>query len=177
MAGDQLRLRFKHLGKTCLEGGGYAGVQLLPTPPEQALISCVTHQRVLEDVGGCRRNAAAKDKLRGDKAIERCEKLGLRQRNDGRKQFVVELPADAGADLRNLLHWGEAVEARHQRVVQGRRNRQRREWPVEDVAVASILEQSGFEHGFGQLLGEERYALRPRQNLLKHFRRAAPYRR
>ena len=73
VAGDQLRLRFKHLGKARLDGVGYAGVQLLPTLSKQAFISCVAHQRVLEDVGGCRGNAAAEDKLRGDKVIERCK--------------------------------------------------------------------------------------------------------
>ena len=41
--------------------------------------------------------------------------IGVRQRNDGGKQFVIELPAEAGADLRNLFHHRcEAVEARHQ---------------------------------------------------------------
>jgi hypothetical protein len=34
----------------------------------------------------------------------RKEKLGVRQRNDGGKQFVIELPAEAGADLCNLFH-------------------------------------------------------------------------
>ena len=76
-------------------------MQVLATLPEQALISGVTHQCVLEDVGGCRRNAAAEDELGSDQSIERCLEIGLRQRNDGGKQFVIELPADAGADLRN----------------------------------------------------------------------------
>ena len=148
----------------------YAGVQCLPALSEQAFISGVSHQCVLEYVGGCRGNAAAEDKLRGDESIERCLKLGLRQRNDGGKQFVIELPADAGADLRNLFHhWCEAVEARHQRIVQGGWNSQRRQRPGEDVAVSDVAEQSGFEHGFGELLREERHALRARQNLLKHF--------
>ena len=85
---------------------GYAGVQCLPALSEQAFISGVSHQCVLEDVGGCRGNAAAEDELGGDQSIERCLEIGLRQRNDGGKQFVIELPADAGADLCNLLHPG-----------------------------------------------------------------------
>ena len=79
---------------------------VLPALPEQAFISGVSHQCVLEYVGGCRGNAAAEDKLRGDQSIERCLKIGVRQRNDGGKQFVIELPADAGADLCNLLVTG-----------------------------------------------------------------------
>src|SRR5262245_48751279 len=66
VAGDQLRLCFDDLGKSQLDGASYAGVQVLPTLPEQAFISCVSHQRVLEYVGGCRSGAAAEDKLCGD---------------------------------------------------------------------------------------------------------------
>src|SRR6516225_4272704 len=54
MAGDQLRLCFDDLGKSQLDGAGYASVQVLPALPEQAFISCVSYQRVLEHVGGCR---------------------------------------------------------------------------------------------------------------------------
>ena len=157
-------------GKSRLERAGDPRMQFLATLPQQALISGVTHQRVLEDVGGRRRNTAAKDKLGRDQTIQRCLKIGLRQRNDGRKQLVIELAANAGADLGHLLHRGEPIEARHQRVVQRRWYRQRRERPVENVAIAGVPEQSGFEHGFGQFLGEERHALRPRQDLLEHFR-------
>jgi hypothetical protein len=40
--------------------------KLIAELPEQAFISCVSYQRVLEHVGGCRGDAAAEDKLRGD---------------------------------------------------------------------------------------------------------------
>src|SRR5262249_21056148 len=48
-----------------LDGASYAGVQVLPALPEQAFISCVSDHCMLEDVGGCRSNAAAENKLRG----------------------------------------------------------------------------------------------------------------
>ncbi len=66
VTGDQFRLCLDNLRKSHLDGPCYAGVQVLPTLPEQALISCVSDHRVFEDVGGCWRNAAAEDKLRGD---------------------------------------------------------------------------------------------------------------
>src|SRR5262245_16142246 len=66
MASDQLRLCFDDLGKSQLDGAGNAGVKVLPALPEQAFISRVSDHRMLEHVGGCRSNAAAEDKLRGD---------------------------------------------------------------------------------------------------------------
>ena len=65
-----------------------------------------------------------------------------------------EFPADHRAGLRDLLHWGEPVEPGHQRVMQGRRNLERHERPGEHVVIARIGEQTGFEHGLGQLLDE-----------------------
>jgi hypothetical protein len=145
VTGDQLRSGFKGVRKTLFKRGGDVRMQLLATLPEQALIGGVTHQRVLKDVGGRRRNAAAEDELGSDQTIQRGHEIGLRQRNDCRKQLVVELAANAGADLCHLLRRGEPIEARHQRVVQRRRYRQRREWPIENITVASVSEQSGFK--------------------------------
>ena len=90
---------------------------------------------------------------------------------------MIELPAEAGADLCNLFHHRcEAIEARHQRIAQGSWDGQRRQRPGEDVAVPGVAKKSRFEHGFGELLREKRHALRPRQNLLQHFggQRLAP---
>ena len=70
-----------------------------------------------------------------------------------------ELAADRGADLRHLLDGGEAVEARHQRIVQRRRDRERRQGAGELIAVAGVREQAGFEHRLGQLLDEQRHAV------------------
>ena len=66
VTGDHLWLRVNHLGKPRLDGVGYAGVQYLPTLSKQAFISCVSHQCVLEYIGGRRGHAAAEDKFRGD---------------------------------------------------------------------------------------------------------------
>ena len=60
------------------------------------------------------------------------------RRRDRGEQLVGELAADHGADLGDLLDRGEAVEAGHQRVVQRRRDRERRQRAGELVAVARI---------------------------------------
>ena len=54
--------------------------------------------------------------------------------------------------------------------MQRRWYRQRREWPIENITVASVSEQSGFKDSLREFFGKERHALRPRQDLLEYFR-------
>ena len=82
-----------------------------------------------------------------------------------------ELAADHGGDLGHLLDRREAVEAGHQRVVQGRRDRERRQRAGQLVAVAGVGEQAGFEHRLGQLLDEQRHAVGARHDLLEDLGR------
>ena len=70
-----------------------------------------------------------------------------------------ELAADRGADLRDLLDRGEAVEARKQRVVERRGDRERRQRAGKLVAVARVREQARLEHRLGQLLDEQGHAV------------------
>ena len=53
-----------------------------------------------------------------------------------------ELAADHRGGLSDLLDRGEAVEARHQGIVQRRRDRERRQRAGELVAVAGVGEQA-----------------------------------
>ncbi len=87
-----------------------------------------------------------KDELRGNQTFQSRREIAVLQRNDSRKQIVVELAANACAYLCDFLYRGEPIEAGHQGVVQGYGYRQRREWPVENVTVAGVPEQSGFKH-------------------------------
>ena len=79
---------------------------------------------------------------------------------------MAELATDHGADLRDLLDRREAVEARHQQVVQGRRDRERRQGAGQLVAIAGVREQARFQHRLGQLLDEQRHAVGARHDLL-----------
>ncbi len=124
MTGDQLRLRFDKLWKQRFDRRGNPRVQLLSASLEQAFVGGVAHQGVLEDVGSGRREASPENELCCNQAIKRCGEFRLWHRHDRRKQLVIELAANTGSDLRDLLHRSETVEPRHQRIVQRRRDRQ-----------------------------------------------------
>jgi hypothetical protein len=77
------------------------------------LIRGVPHQSVLEGEGRIRTLACPPEhQLRGDQLVERGLELRLGPVGDCGEQRVRELPANRGADLGDLLHRGEAIEAR-----------------------------------------------------------------
>jgi hypothetical protein len=61
---------------------------------------------------------------------------------NGAEQRVRKLASDRRADLCHMSHRCQTVEPRHQRVVQGRRDRERRQRAVEDVAVRFLAQQA-----------------------------------
>src|SRR5438445_10747986 len=63
MMGDALRLDLGHRLEPIAQGLSNAPVQYLPAALEQALVSRLLHQRVLEAVDGFRRIAAREDEL------------------------------------------------------------------------------------------------------------------
>ena len=159
MVREKLGLCLRVLGKLLLQRLRDAGVELLAAGLEQRAVGGVLDQRVLEAVGRIGRGAAAEDQLGGDQLVERGLQLRLRPVGDRGEQRVGELAADRGADLRDLLHRREAVEAGQQRVVQRRRDRERRQRAGQLVVVARVREQARFEHRLGQLLDEQRHAV------------------
>jgi hypothetical protein len=66
VAGEQRRLRRDDLREPAFEGGSDMGMELLPPAAQQAVISCVLHQRVLEGVLGVGRGASPVDQLGAD---------------------------------------------------------------------------------------------------------------
>ena len=94
---------------------------------------------MLEAVGRVGRRAAAEDQLGGDQLVEAACQLRPRGTvGDRGEQLVGELAADRRADLGDLLDRGQPVEPRHQRVVQGRRNGERRQRARQLVVVAGV---------------------------------------
>ena len=82
-----------------------------------------------------------------------------------------ELAADHGADLGELLDRGQPVEPRHQRIVQVRRDRKRRQRARKLVVIASVGHQARFEHCPGQLLEEQGHAVGTLQDLIQDLGR------
>lgn len=108
-----------------------------------------------------RRRPTSLDEPRAAQLIEHRRQLRLRVSRDRPDHLLVELPADAGSDLRHLACWSQAVEARHERLLQRRRNGQRRKWADElEMAIAwRCLPDHRFKDRFRQFLDEQRHAL------------------
>jgi hypothetical protein len=56
---EQLRLALDEIGEMLFQHGANARVQFLAPPAQQGRVGSVLHQRVFEQVGGVRSNAAA----------------------------------------------------------------------------------------------------------------------
>ena len=135
VARHDFRLARHDVGKSLLECARNLAVQLLPAALEQALIGRIPHQRVLEAVDGFRRLALTVHELRLLELGECILQCALVASNQHAQQGIGELAPDGAADLADLLHRRQAVEPRHQRVLKGVRDGERRQRPVEPIAL------------------------------------------
>ena len=62
---------------------------------------------------------------------------------------------DGGADLGDLPHRRQAVEPCHQRVLKRVRNGERRQRPVEPIALGIFDQDARFQHRLGEFLDEQ----------------------
>ena len=122
MPGEQRRLGLPGLGPASLELAGDGGVQLLSLVGQHPFVGRLLYQGVLEGVDGLGDFPASRGEPRvrqpGEAAVERL----LAHRRHGHEQLVTELTPDGGTDLRDAAGGRHPVEARHERVAQGRRN-------------------------------------------------------
>ncbi len=126
---------------------------------------------MLEAVARIRRRVARHDEFGAHQVVERRGELRLGHLQHLGEQAQRELAADQRADLRDLLGRREPVEARHQRVLQGRRDREQRQRALQPVAVGRVLEQARLHDGLGQLLDEQRDAVGLADDLGQHLGR------
>ena len=128
---------------------------------KQTFVSGVAYQRVLETETPFQTAPFGKDDTRRDQLRQRGLKLRRRHpRHDRIEQRKAELPADDGGDLRHLARRAEAVEPRHQRILERRRHR-------------GAVFARRFHHAFGQFLGEQRNAVGLGDDRGDGFRRQA----
>ena len=66
---EELRLAFDNVSEMLLEHGHDAGMQFLPPAAQQGAVGGILHQRVLEEIGGLRRDSAAEQQPGLGKAI------------------------------------------------------------------------------------------------------------
>jgi hypothetical protein len=152
--GEQLRPRFRGVWELLFERLRNPGMQLLALRLEQRLVGRVLDQGVLEAVGRLGWDAAAEYQLGCDQLIEGGLQFRVRAVGHRSEQRMGELAADRGADLRDLLDRGEAVEAGEQRVVERRGDRECRQGTIESVVVPGVSQKARLEHRLGQLLDE-----------------------
>ena len=143
---------------------------LLAGAPQQRLIRHVLDERMLERVGGLRREPPLIQELRGHQLVQSPLHDPLIPRGHGAQQRVGKLTPQGGPELCQGLHRREAVESRHQRVVQGGGNGQRVQGPAQLIALLTFLEQAGFEHHLGQFFEKQRHAIGLGHDLLYHLR-------
>jgi hypothetical protein len=115
------------------------------------------------------RQAAAEDQLGVHQLIERALQTILVQATHGSQQIVRELTPDCGTDLGHLLDRRKTIQARHQRILEGRGNRQRRQGAFELPVITGVSQQTGFQHRLGQLLDEQRHAVGLGHDLRGHL--------
>ena len=156
MMGEEFRLGLHDIGELFAQDFGDALMQDLPAALQEALIGRVLYQRVLEAVARLGRGPVAEHQPGILQLGERGAQRRLVAADDGMEQRVGKFPPDRGADLCDLLHRGEAVEARHQRILQRRGDGERRQRAVEAVALWFLDQQSGWRcHVVGGLVAEE----------------------
>ena len=129
-------------------------MKLLAPASQEAAVGRVLDEGVLEHIGGFRRLAVGVDQIRRGQLRERGIERARRHRRDRGKQTIREFAPDGGADLRDLLDRREPVETRHQRVVQGHRNRGNGD-RLKHVILARVVEHPGFEDRLGHFLDKQ----------------------
>src|SRR5215813_11447971 len=113
-------------------------VQSLPAALEQALIGRIPHQRVLEAIDSIWWLTTSEYKLSMFEFGECVLQYGFVASGQLAHQGIGELPPDRCPDLADLLHRRQAVEPRHQRVLKGIGNYERRQRPVEPITLGVL---------------------------------------
>ena len=136
---------------------------------QQPGVGSIPHKHVLEGIDRLWYLAPAEYQLRSNQLGKGLLQFLFGQPRYGAQQLVGELATHHGADLGHLPHRRQSVEPRHQRGVQRRRNRQRRQRMLEHIMAVPLLQQPAFEHRLGQLLDEQRYAIGAGEDLVRHL--------
>ncbi len=168
MMREHFRLRGRDFGEPIPDRVGYLTVQLTPPLAKHRTVRRVLHQRMLEYVA-LPGPSVGKDELRPQQLLEGTLQRRVVQRRDGGKQLVGELAPDCRRRLRDVLYRAQPIEARHERIVQGRGNGQSRQRAGQHVGVGLLFEESGFEDGLGQLLDKQRHAVGLLDDLIAHL--------
>ena len=146
-------------------------VDALAAASQQRAVGRILNQCMLEYIGCLRRSTADVDQFRFDQLVQGIVERRPLDRRYRFQQGARELASDGRADLGRLLDRRQPIEARGQRVLQGRRDRKRRQRRGQHVGAARLPDKPGFQHALGQFFHEQRNAVGLRQYLFKHLGR------
>jgi hypothetical protein len=155
--------RRHHLGHTLMG--------LLAGAPQQGLIGGVLDQGMLETVRRLRRQPLPVQELGRDQLVQPLLHGVLVPGRDGLQQFIGELTPQGSSELRQGLHRRQAIQPRHQRVVQRGGNGQRRQGAGQPIALRPLLQQAGLQHHRGSLFHKQRHPIGLGHHLFDDLRR------
>ena len=98
-------------------------VQHLTPAPEHILIRCVLNESVLEAIATFRRQSLDQQDVSLCEPLKSCLQWRVLHPGNGANERVGEISSNHRADLRHVARRAEPVKARHQRLLQRRRNR------------------------------------------------------
>ncbi len=156
---EELRLRAHDLRVAVLQELGDLAVVVLPRPPQQRLVRGVLDQRVLEDVLRARAPPALVEQLRVDELVQAALQGPLLERRDRLQHLVGELAPEDRAELRDFANARQAIEPRHQQVLQRGGDRDVRERTRQLVALLAIAHEIRLDDRLRQLLHVQRHAV------------------
>ena len=174
MVGEQLGVDVADVREPVRQGPGDLLVVLAAPALEERLIRRVADQRVFERVAGVGQHAMLEQEFGAHQFGQSLAQFGLGHGRHGFDQLVGKLAAQRGCKLGDVPHRGEPVQPRHERVLQGGRNRQaaRLGWAVFRGAAGTQIVR--FEHHFGQLFDEQGDAIGLDRDLLHQRRGQRP---
>jgi hypothetical protein len=156
---QQLGLSLTDLGEACLHHLGNVLMVPLAGALEQRLIGRVLDQGMLEAVRRLWRQTLLIEELCLHQLLQPPLQGALVPRRNGLQQGIGKLAPERRPELCEALHRRQAVQPRHQRVVQCGGNRQRRQGPGQLIALCPLLEQPRLQHHLGQFLHEQRHPI------------------
>src|SRR5215469_8171353 len=152
MLSKELRLAVHQLRKMGFERFGDLCVQLLARAAQQTAMRSVLHQRMFESINRLGWRASLEDQLGSDETGESRLQLIVGKTRHGMHQRIGKLASHRRADLGYQTNRRQAVQPRHQRVTQTRRDREWWQSAVEHIAISFLAQQTTLEYALRQLL-------------------------
>ena len=158
MVRQEFRLALDEISEMLFQRRHDPGVQFLASSAHQRAIGGVLHQRVLKQVGSVRSRTTTKQQSRVAELSQGGLQLTLSTLRYRRDQLMGKLAAKNRPDLGDLLRrWPELVQASHQRGMQRRRHRLRRNRCRRQNRGNPISRRGAFQYRLGQFFDKERH--------------------